>query len=432
MTVPPKFATAGVQKLVLENGATFVADPAPGSRSVCICICLRGGLRGEQPQTAGITHLLEHLLFRRTAARTPREIARAIDSFGGDVNGFTDTDGLYLFAHVPAGSAGPALRFLAELLLESTFNEQDVKLEQDVIRQEILDARDNPATVVYEAFCGRLWQGSQLALPVYGSIESVSSFNLAALEELRENLRCGARLLIAAAGGVNPEEFFALSAELFGKLPAGARPALPHPSTHSGLELQPQGAEQAYLTLGFPWPSLLNPDYYSGLAASAILGEMMSSRLFQEIRESRGLAYDVSSEVDAHADTAAMLVNLTVEPKNLEPAIEVLLEQLEQMRREVREGELELAVQSLAAHLIMTSDSIGARMWRCLENELFFGRHIPIEEVLARVKELSAERLTADCRSWLQPGRGCAVLGGEVEGFDPGEPLHSYCGGRAG
>ncbi len=416
-----------VTKTVLDNGTRVLIDHIPGSSSVCICLALIGGSRSEQPNAFGVTHLLEHVLFRRTATKEPKVVARVIDSLGGDVNGYTDTDGMYLVAHVPKARGVEALEFLAELLFESRFSDGDIELEKEIIRQEIFDARDHPPTVVYEAFCELFWKDSQLAHPVYGTIESVSGFEKSLLQALLKSFLCGRRIIVAAAGDIGESLFTDKCAEIFSSLPSGEPLSWAPVNCSSGFTMKPQSVGQSYMTLGFAWEPLSSEKYYHGLVASYILGEMMTSRLFQKVREERGLAYDISSEIDAHIDTAAMLINFAVEPKNLKLSEALVLEQVDKVKNSIEDSELELAVQFLGAHLAMTSDNITARMWRCLENEFYFSRHIPLQEVMQKVEQIDLAVLQALLKERLADGRCCAVVGGETEGYQPGPELLRCC-----
>ncbi|MCB0345392.1 MAG: insulinase family protein [Bdellovibrionales bacterium] len=427
----PFLQEESVHKTVLENGVRVVVDRIEHSSSVCVCVGVLGGLRSESPESAGITHLLEHVLFRRTATKSSKTVAKIIDSFGGDINGYTDTDGMYLYAHVPKQQAGAALRFLGELLLSPTFTDEDVELEKEIIKQEILDAHDNPPTVIYEAFCELMWSGSQLALPIYGSIDTVGSFDRRALQELRESSLCGKKVLIAAAGAVDQQEFVDVCRELFENFDMGSEPSREQVACSHGFAVKPQSVGQSYLTLGFPWEHLSSESYYQGLVASYIVGEMMSSRLFQKVREEHGLAYDISSEIDAHIDTAALLINLAAEPKNMQRAVELVMEQLDDVKQSILDEEVELAIGSLAAHLAMTSDSITARMWRCFESELYFGRHVTLAEVLRKVEAADTEILQKLYISHLAEGKACGVIGGETQEYKPSRKLLKCCGAEA-
>ncbi|MDD2942112.1 MAG: pitrilysin family protein [bacterium] len=425
----PSTSNPAPGKLTLSNGVRVLVDKTNAYRSISLCICLVGGSSDETIASAGLTHLLEHLLFKRTKTLNPREIACRIDYLGGEINAFTDSDSLCLHAQIPQSLLEELFAFISSLLLDFACNDSDLTLEQSVIRQEILEAEDDPSDSVYRVFAEHFWPSSMLALPVYGTKENVQGFKLSEAQMRLDELLCGQRLLIAAAGNIELEELARLGEKYFGCLPQGKAFELGYYPTHNPQKrhVEPKfggcfsvirPVSQVHLLLGRPWPSIRCPDYYTGLIVSSALGSGMSSRLFQLLREEKGLAYDIAADIDAYPDTGALLLSGVIERKNINKGLTLIHDLfVELLQFGLSDEEHQRVLSMLTAQLNMEFDSLSSRMWRLLESELYFGEYRSTQRAESRLRAITADDIARFISHWLPAGEGMLVLGGDIDGF---------------
>lgn len=421
---------ANIYKHTLPNGVTVLVERAEQFKSAAVALSLLGGSTDETTETIGLTHLLEHVLFKRTLKKSTRDIARTMDSFGGHLNAFTDIDSLSLVADVQASRIETLIRFFCELIDEPAFSEDDLRLEKDVIRQEIAEAYDDPQFVVYDTFSRSFWPKSVVGLPVFGRNETVATFSREQLLNRLKELCVGKRMVLAAAGNVDPDKILRLAESLFSSLLVGSiLRSEGDVSTGCGVRIIPQPTGQVYFVLGRPWPCLQHEQFYTGELVSTFIGEAMSSRLFQLIREEQGLAYDIGSGVECYAETAAFLISANVERANVPRAIELISSMSDDLfKNGAQLEEIELAKQSALAQLEMEGDSIGGRLWRLIGSEVDYGRYESREEVAERVAACQPKDVQKFLSDWFAPGRGLMVLGGDVDGIEVPSELTKLCG----
>lgn len=385
-----------MQKVVTENGITLLVHSDPRFHSVAYAVCLLGGLSDETPESVGITHFLEHLLFKRTKELSTQQIACAIDELGGDVNAFTDFDSMCLFGTVPSSRADRLMDFVAGLLLDAAFDDQDLEVEREVIRQEIFEAHDNPGDALYQKLCSVLWSESIFRFPVFGTLEVLAELKREDIFARLKQLLHGKRLLIAAAGNVSVEEVKAHVVRSYGKLPPGETIKIEPPKQGSGFALVDRPVRQVYVALANRFPSLRDTEYPSALVASMALGDGMSSRLFRQLREERGLAYDVAAQVDSFSVASTLLVSATVEPHAVPTVLELVLGELEKVRKDSFETqEIERVVAMVTAQLEMEGDSVSSLLWRAIETELYFGNYVSPEEAVKIYQKIDPSQVAA-------------------------------------
>lgn len=426
----PLLVQQNVIKQQLPNGVRILIDRTDHFRSASLAFCLLGGIRDEQVETVGATHLVEHLLFKRTTARDSQMLATFIDELGGTATAFTDSDLLCLTGTVPGRDLGTLLAFFAELTLNSAFTDQDLLMEKEVIKQEILEANDNPLDALYQAFAQNFWPDSTLRFPVFGTLETLHSTTAMQVRQRLAQLMVAKRLIIAVSGNVDEQRFIKEVEALFGQLPAGETMTFVPPNTASGFVCVPRVAKQSYLLFAQPWPCLMDEDYLAGVLVSTILGDGCSSRLFQLLRERHGLAYTIEAEVDSHRDTAALLISATVEQPKLTLSLDLILDQLTFVGdKALQRSELERVQKLLSAQLEMAADSLSGRLWRALDLELTFQRYLSVDEVVARICAITIDDLERFVAKWLGQNRALLVLGGDVEDYEPSETILQVCGG---
>lgn len=406
-------------KIVLKNGTRILVHPDPRFASVHLVVTLTGGLRDESDNLLGLTHLLEHLIFKRTTTRDARAIANMMDSLGGDINATTDVDTMNLYGTFRGRDLDAALTFFAELLCDANFQDEDVELEREVVRQEVLEALDSPAELVYLGLSEQMWAGNKLGKAVFGNLESLARIEI---EDLRARLRellVGQRLVIAVAGNVETESFIGHVESLFGQLTNGEVPRYETPAHHSGYDSIVRPIKQSYLALALSWPGAATKEYITGTLLASVLGSGSSSRLFQVLREQHGLAYDIGASLDSYPDISALLISGVFERKNIDRALRMIFQELDRLRTEgVEDGELALVKEVLSAQIELSGDSLGGRLGRLMEGELIHGRYIKAEELLSEVIAVSKADLQQFADRHLSEFAYSLFLGGDVAKFE--------------
>lgn len=417
-TTPPCFSgttATTIQRHVFPNGTTVLVDRAPSFHSVSFGVCAVGGSQEERPEVVGITHLVEHLLFKRTHQKSTREIAYAIDDLGGDLNAFTDTDSLCLYGSVPNYLLQGGIELIAELLFDGAFTESDLGLEREIIRQEILESEEVASDLTYQRFCSHFWAGSMLAYPVFGTRTSLEQMDYTTVKDRLRELLTGKRLIIGVVGDVTLDQVVPLLEARFGALPAGERPLPLEPEQHFGSFHAPSKSSQTVLMLGRGWPGMHHDDYLLGLVVAAALGQGSSSRLFQKIREEHALTYDIDVTVDSYPKSGAMVISGAFEHDHVQEALTLIQGELSALREHSLEPkEFLRTVNSLSAQIHMEGDNLRGRLWRLIDSEQYFGRYVGWDEVQRRFLALRYEDLPQFFERWLEPERELLILGGEA------------------
>lgn len=388
-----------IRKTVLANGARIVTEREP-SRLVSLGIWIEVGARNEDEGNNGSAHFAEHMLFKGTRRRDAQQIAREFDILGGMSNAFTSNEHTCYYVTVLDSRLAGAIDLLADIFFNSLFRQAEIELERQVILQEIAMVEDTPDDRVHELFSGRFWQGHPLANTVLGRPEVVESMAGKRLRDYVRRQYLPGRIVIAAAGNVDHQRFVELWRPWLDKLvppkrlPPKALP--PAPAGSAGLAVVTRPLEQEHLVLGCAGLAGDAADRYSLLLLNTILGGNMSSRLFQEIREKRGLAYSVYSYLVSHSDCGYAGVYLGVDPGSLPEVLDLVRHELRRLHREaVSAGELADAVDYVRAGMYLAAENMEARMTRLARNEYTFGRDIPIEEVVAEIGKIKPEELLA-------------------------------------
>lgn len=414
-------------KSKLTNGVTVLVDSDDRFSSVSLSVALLGGLRSENIETVGLTHLCEHLLFKRTATKTPLSIAQQIDSFGGEVNAYTDSDCLCLHGIVKKADSQKLMDFFAEILFQSAFTEKDLELEREVIRQEILDSQDDPVDMTYRKFCSCFWPNSTLAFPAFGDTKTLDSFSYGDVYERLHSLMQGEKIIIAASGPIQAEEVEEFARKYFAHLEKGKKAELVKPPTSAGLHIFQERFNQTHFTLGSPAPGLADANFDASAVIATVLGGGFSSRLFQALRENHGLVYDINAGLDINADTSALLISGACELENLPLALELIVKEVNNLRiTKINKEDFERTVSSHIAQLEMEDDSISSRMWRALESEIMHGKQISNKEIIQRLQKLSLSEVNDFIDVMLKDF--LLVVVGDTENFEPSETIKELCG----
>ncbi len=411
--------SSGVVREILDSGAIVLVDPMKDVRSVSLGFFVRAGSVSEPPQRQGLSHFLEHLLFKRTRRRTTVEIAREIDRLGGDVDAFTTKEYTGFYCRTLDSRFERALDLLADVVLSPAFRAADVEVERGVILEEIGEANDNPEDLAHENLVRAFWRDHPLGAPILGTAETVGAIRKRDLEAYYASRYRPDNFIVAIAGRIGPRDAFAAIERLFRRRRAGSlrrAPAEKAPRAHPHVLVRPRpGLEQAHLCIGMAASPQTSPRRYAAALLDAILGGGMSSRLFQEVRERRGLVYTIASSLAAYRLGGYESISAACAPKHLERVLEVTLQELRRLRRGgVRARELAWAKENLTGNLMLSLESTVSRMSSAARQQFYFGRVEPIEETMRRVDAVTLDEIDAEADRVLGGGSLSVSVVGHV------------------
>jgi predicted Zn-dependent peptidase len=391
-----------VHTFTLDNGATVLIDEMQDVRSLALGIFVGAGSGVEPPARQGISHFLEHVLFKRTHRRSTVQIARTIDRLGGDVDAFTTKEYTGFYAHTQDSRFAEALDLLGDVVLSPAFEAVDIEVERGVILEEIGEANDNPDDLVHELFVRSFWKSHPLGAPILGTVETVKSIGLADLYRYYRASYTPDNVIFSIAGHVRADECRDAIEKLFRRraLRASAsrrRRAAPsgRPRGHQNLQLKSRrGLEQVHVCLGVEGPGQASERRFAANLLDIVLGGGMSSRLFQEVREKRGLAYSVASSLNSYRLGGYETIYAACAPKNLGRLIDVTLKELKKLKRDgVRPRELAWAKENLKGNMILGLESTVSRMSSQARHQFYFDRVVATEELVSRVESVTADEV---------------------------------------
>ncbi|WP_330249205.1 insulinase family protein [Nocardia sp. NBC_00565] len=410
---------AGVRRTVLPGGLRVVTEHVPGVRSASIGVWVGVGSRDEGPTVAGAAHFLEHLLFKATPTRSALDIAQAMDAVGGELNAFTAKEQTCYYAHVLDEDLPLAVDMVSDVVLNGLCRAEDVDVERQVVLEEIAMRDDDPEDLVGDAFLSALFGDHPIGRPVIGSIETIEAMNAAQLRGFHLRRYRPDRMVVAVAGNVEHDHTVELVYRAFeNRLDPGAEPARRRegrfrPHSTPELHWNHRESEQAHLAFGVRafgrhegerrWPlSVLN----------TVVGGGLSSRLFQRIREERGLAYSVYSSVDTFADTGAFSVYIGCQPENLGKVATLAHGVLEEVAANgITDAECARAKGSLRGGLVLGLEDSASRMNRIGRSELSYGNHRSVSETLTRIDAVTTDEVSAIARTLLARPFAASVAG---------------------
>jgi predicted Zn-dependent peptidase len=388
-----------VRKHFLENGTTVLIDEMQDVRSFALGFFVGAGSGEEPAGKRGISHFLEHVLFKRTRRRSTVEIARAIDRLGGDVDAFTTKEYTGFYAHTLDSRFPEALDLLGDVVLAPAFESDDIEVERGVILEEIGETNDSPDDLVHEMFIRSFWRTHPLGEPILGTAESVRGIGLGDLYRYYRERYTPDNLIVSIAGHVRELDVLDSLEKLFRRKSARANGRAPNngtagkPHSHQHIQVKSRrGLEQAHVCLGVDGPPQGSGRRFAAHLLDIVLGGGMSSRLFQEVREKRGLVYSIASTLNSYRLGGYETIYAACAPKNLARVLEVTLRELRKLKRDgVRPRELAWAKQNLKGNMILALESTISRMSSQARQEFYLGRVAPMEEWLAK-----AEAVTSD------------------------------------
>jgi len=369
----------------LENGLTVATESMPQIESAAIGIWVGAGSRSECDGEHGISHLLEHMAFKGTARRSARMIAEEIEAVGGELNAATSVENTYYYARVLGDDVALATDILGDILLESEFDPEELKREQHVIVQEIGAAHDAPEDRVFDLLQGAAWPAQPIGRPILGTVETVRGFAAPALRSYLGAHYRAPGMVLSAAGALEHEDVVALARERFAPLAGDDAPVTPPAGYVGGECREERDLQETQILLGFEGRPYSSADFYAAQILASVLGGGMSSRLFQEIRESRGLCYSIYAFHWGFTDTGLMGVHVATGDDDVPELVDVLTAELARAPAEITEAEFERARAQMRAGLLMSRESAASRASQVARQILVHGRPLPMQEILDRL-----------------------------------------------
>jgi predicted Zn-dependent peptidase len=390
-----------VAREVLDDGLRLITEAMPQVRSVTIGVWLTRGSRHESDARGGIAHFVEHMLFKGTDTRSAEDIAQAIDSIGGQLDAFTAKEYASYYIKVLDEHLPLAVDLLADIVLRPAFAAEEIEREKKVILEEIKMVEDTPDDLVHELFTQHFWQGHPLGRPILGSPETVESFTTDSLRQYFRSAYVAPNMVISAAGNLDHGHVRALVTKAFEQLPAaGERLTEEAPQVVPQVITRTKELEQSHLCLGTNSYPQSHDDRYVSYILNTILGGSMSSRLFQNVREKRGLAYAVFSGLSAYRDAGNITIYAGCANDALGEVIDLCVEELRQMKRmPIPDAELRRAKDHLKGSLMLSLENTASRMSHLARQEIYFDRHFGLDETLAgveRVTSADVQRVASD------------------------------------
>ncbi|HQO78051.1 MAG TPA: pitrilysin family protein, partial [Thermodesulfobacteriota bacterium] len=378
----------------LSNGVRVVTERIPHAQSVSVGFWVKTGSRDEKIEENGIAHFIEHMLFKGTRSRTAIEIAKAIDSVGGVLNAYTSREYTNFYVKVLEKDIDLALDLLSDIFLNSLFSSQEIDRERDVILQEIRMVEDTPDEYLQDLFNQHYFSGHPLGNPILGSYQTIGQLGKTDLTAFfQTSYLLPGRIVVSIAGKLHHDQAVGAISRTLGSIkPQEEQRVLHVPDPVPDLHIYKKDLEQVHICMGTKGLSQADPSRYAGYLLNAILGGSMSSRLFQEIREKRGLVYAVYSYLSSYSDTGMFSIYAGTTPDKMSEVIELIMHELNAFKLDLlEEDELSKAKDQLKGNVLLSYESTDNRMTRLASGELYFGRYVPIEEVIKDIEKVTVE-----------------------------------------
>ena len=395
----------------------------PGLRSASVGVWVTAGGRHERAEQNGIAHFLEHMAFKGTAKRSPLDIAEAIENVGGYINAYTSREMTAYYARVLEADVPLAIDVIADILLNPVFDPNEIEIERGVILQEIGQALDTPDDIIFDWLQETAFPDQPLGRTILGPPERVRQFSRDDLAGFVAERYGPEQMILSAAGAVDHDAVVALAEDLFGGLTAAPAPTAEAARFTGGERRVAKDLEQVHLTLAFEAPGYRHDDIYVSQVFATALGGGMSSRLFQEAREKRGLCYSIFSQAGAYSDTGLTTIYAGTSAEQIEDLMSDTVDQLKSMADAATEAEVERARVQMKAGLLMGLEAPSSRAERLARMVAIWDRVPPLDETLARIEAVSADRIRAFAEAMIRSDALAVALYGPVSGAPGAEEL---------
>jgi predicted Zn-dependent peptidase len=408
-----------LRRTVLPNGLIVLTERMEHLRSVAMGVWIKSGSRCEPAETNGISHFVEHMVFKGTRSRSAQLIAREMDSIGGNLDAFTSKETICfnvksLAEHVPI-----ALDVLTDLVINPTFAQTDIERERGVILEEIKIDEDNPDVLVHELFTQSFWKDHPLGWPILGTTKTVTQLDQQKLFAYHGDRFNGGNMIFSAAGDLEHDKFVEEVAAKFSAVPGGAPlQELSAPEASARIVLRNKKAlEQVQICLGVPAPPITDDSRYATLILNTVLGGGMSSRLFQTIREERGMAYSIYSDLSPYRDTGTLCVYAGTSAGKALEVVDLILAEFRNLKETALGAEeLTRAKDQLKGNILMGLESSNSRMANLARQEMYFHNFMTVDEVIARIEEVDAGQVQAMAQRLFVGDRIAVTLLGRLDG----------------
>ncbi len=383
---------SNLNKFTLDNGVRILVEPVSHVKSAAVGLWCKTGSRHERDDEAGITHLIEHMLFKGTDKRTSKQIAESIEGRGGVLNAFTDKESTCYYCRVLSDDVANGTDVLTDMMLHSKFDPKELETEEGVVCEEIKRSQDEPSDHVHELHLEYRWGQHALGKPIIGTEESVLSFRRENIVAYMDRQYRAENVLLSVAGNVDPEEVRQVAQEVLGKLPSGVTDSMPsRPEGKGGTHEIAKDTEQVHFCIGSDGISIYEEELLPVMSIlDSALGGSMSSRLFQEVREKRGLVYSIGSYTLTYGAGGAYTVYGGTSKKNWDEVKELVRKEFNKLMSDGLEtDEFERVKRMLAGNLVLALEGMSSRMMRMSRNELNFQREVTVEESLERLNRVT-------------------------------------------
>lgn len=382
-----------VQVSKLANGLTVATDTMQQAQSVALGFWVKVGTRDESVATQGVAHLVEHMLFKGTRRRDARAISEAIEGVGGYINAYTSREETAYYVHILPEHTALAVDVLSDMLAESVLDPTELERERGVIIQEIGQAYDNPEDYIFDCVQEVAFPAQGLGWPILGQASNIAKLPREALQDYLSKHYHASAMVLAGAGRIEHEHLLAVAERFCDKFPAGTAIARPTARYSGGRRHEPRQLEQQHLVLGFQAPSLLDGEFEAMQLLANLLGGGSASRLFQEVREKRGLAYHVSASLSSYRDAGLLLLYAGTAPEQAKLLEEVMWQELARLPFDLTLTEFQRAQAQLRAQLIMGQETPSARCEQLAGDMMLWGRPVALQERLQRLTAIAPERI---------------------------------------
>ena len=408
-----------LRRTVLPNGLIVLTERMEYLRSIAMGVWIKSGSRCEPAETNGISHFVEHMLFKGTRSRSAQLIAREMDSIGGNLDAFTGKETICfnvksLSDHVPI-----ALDVLSDLVRNPVFAAPDIERERGVILEEIKIDEDNPDVLVHELFTQSFWKDHPLGWPILGTTKTVAGLDQKSLFDYHNDRFHGGNMVFSAAGNLDHDQFVDAVVAKFSNLAGGATlHELSAPEATARIVLRnKKSLEQVQICLGVPAPPITDENRYTTLILNTVLGGGMSSRLFQTIREDRGMVYSIYSDLSPYRDTGTLCVYAGTSAGKVIEVVDLILAEFQKLKQEpLSAEELTRAKDQVKGNILLGLESSSSRMANLARQEMYFQQFFSVDEVIARIDEVEAARVQAMAQRLFDPERIAVTLLGRLDG----------------
>jgi predicted Zn-dependent peptidase len=412
-----KKSAAVINKTLLPNGIKIISQKTPHIRSVSMGVWVNVGARDESDRENGLSHFIEHMIFKGTARRSAYQIAKEFDAVGGHTNAFTSMEHTCYHAKVLDNHMETMVDILTDIFLNSTFDPQEVERERPVICQEIGMLEDAPEDYVHLLSGHNFWGDHPLGRSILGTRENILNFDSPIIKDFFHRFYHPERIVVAVCGNVDHQRLLELVAPTFGSIVSDQNlPERHAPEISPGMRIHFRELEQVHVCLSTPGLSITDPRRFALSLLNSLLGGNMSSRLFQEIRERRGLAYSVYSYIGSHVDSGMFGIYAGIHPDNVQQTIELIVQEMNAIcRTPITAAELQDAKEFTKGNLILATESVDNQMVRLAQNEIHFNEYIPLESVIEHIEAVTAEEIQELARTLFISEQSGVTLLGQVD-----------------